>query len=64
VGAGRTSIGGGSGGACWLTTGALAGLLAAAAFAAGALVTGGTASGRTVPTFGLGGSGRGTSAEG
>jgi hypothetical protein len=40
LGAGRTSIGGGSGGTCWLTT--------------GALVTGGAASGRGPLVFGFG----------
>src|SRR5579863_1918944 len=54
AGAGRTSIAGGKGGACWLTTGPLlAGLLAGGAFTAAGLV------GRGALTLGLGASGRG-----
>ena len=60
AGAGRTSIAGGKGGACWLTTGPLlAGLLAGGAFTAAGLV------GRGALTLGLGAGGRGgTSADG
>jgi hypothetical protein len=54
AGAGRTSIAGGKGGACWLTTGPLAaGLLAGGTFTAAGLV------GRGALTLGLGASGRG-----
>src|ERR1700733_6725493 len=54
AGAGRTSLAGGKGGACWLTTGPLAaGLLAGGAFTAAGLV------GRGALTLGLGASGRG-----
>ena len=60
AGAGRTSIAGGKGGACWLTTGPLAaGLLAAGAFTAAGLAAGETAGGRGALTLGLGASGRG-----
>jgi hypothetical protein len=60
AGAGRTSIAGGKGGACWLTTGPLAaGLLAGGAFTAPELAAGETAGGRGALTLGLAGSGRG-----
>jgi hypothetical protein len=60
AGAGRTSIAGGKGGACWLTTGPLAaGLLAGGAFTAGE-----TAGGRGTLTLGLGASGRGGASAG
>jgi hypothetical protein len=49
LGAGRTSIGGGNGVTCWLTTGAPAVEL----FAAGALGAGGTAGGRGTASLGL-----------
>src|ERR1700685_2618963 len=61
AGAGRTSIAGGKGGACWLTTGPLAaGLLAGGVFTAAGLpagdgVAGETAGGRGALTLGLGG---------
>jgi hypothetical protein len=52
LGAGRTSIGGGNGWTCWLTTGAFAaGGLAAGGFAAEGLATGALATGG----FGAGG---------
>lgn len=51
LGTGRTSIGGGSGWTCWLTTGAFA----AGGLATGALAAGGFgADGRGAPAFALG----------
>jgi len=54
-GAGRTSIGGGKGWTCWLTTGGfVAGGLAPGALAAGGFGADGAAGGRGAPTFGFG----------